>query len=197
MHVSCSISSMLMVLLINRILSFSKETSAFLIIWSPLGVLTWLLSLILTGTTFSPRHLKVKHLWFWKSTIFNWILSNQRKISLLSPLYSVLICKCRFLILFFHMFSYLFLINRTIFVRETSFQHRSLPAVEQPPPINNKVWCDWNTATQSKHHLLQHTTVRSRRKTSEECTEELPVPHKGHKQNTAEDKQSNQKTNKQ
>ena len=31
-------------------------------------------------------------------------------------------CKCRFLILFFHMFSYLFLINRTIFVRETSFQ---------------------------------------------------------------------------
>ena len=33
-----------------------------------------------------------------------------------------LVCKCRFLILFFHMFSYLFLINRTIFVRETSFQ---------------------------------------------------------------------------
>ena len=32
------------------------------------------------------------------------------------------ICKCRFLILFFHMFSYLFLINRNIFVRETRFQ---------------------------------------------------------------------------
>ena len=31
-------------------------------------------------------------------------------------------CKCRFLILFFHMFSYLLLINSTIFVRETSFQ---------------------------------------------------------------------------
>ena len=75
-HVSFSWLSMLIILLIDLILSFNKEISALLMICRPLGVFTWLFSLILTGTTFSPRHLRVKHLWFWKSAIFNCSLSH-------------------------------------------------------------------------------------------------------------------------
>ena len=78
-HVSFCRLSMLMVLLINLTLSFNKEISALLMIWNRFGVLTWLFNLILTGTTFSPRHLKVKCLWFCKSAIFNCILSHWGK----------------------------------------------------------------------------------------------------------------------
>ena len=47
-----------------------------------------------------------------ETSIFNHLASN----------IFIFVCKCRFLILFFHMLSYIFLINRTIFVRETSFK---------------------------------------------------------------------------
>ena len=52
---------------------------------------------------------------------FYWILKLEN-IATVTKGNSIELCKCRFLILFFHMIYCIFLINRTILFRETSFQ---------------------------------------------------------------------------
>ena len=99
-HVSLCSLSLLRVLFMDLILSFKRALSAFLIIYFPLGVLMVLLSLILTGIRSWLRHLKENLQWFEKCAILFSIFSHHLNVSTFSLPYSLLICKCRLLILF-------------------------------------------------------------------------------------------------
>ena len=99
-HVSFCIFNMLIVLFIDLILSFSKDLSALLIIYKPLGVLMLLFNLMLTGITSWFKHISENLLWFCKLAILPSIFSHCQNNLTFSIPYSDLICICRFLILF-------------------------------------------------------------------------------------------------
>ena len=91
LHVSLRAFSMFRVLFIDLTLSLSKDLSAFLIIWSPLGVLIFCFRHILTGTRSSARHLRVNLRWLEKSAIFLSYFSHQQNFLTLSLSYSLFV----------------------------------------------------------------------------------------------------------
>ena len=99
-HVSLCNFNMLIMLFTDLILSFSKDLSALFTMYKPLGVLTLLFNLMLTGITSWFKHLSKNLLWFWKLAILHSNFSHCQNNLTFSIPYSDLICICRFFILF-------------------------------------------------------------------------------------------------